>query len=257
VQLSIPGMSQLTNLPHKNGFVWVLAGAGGSGKSSLLLNCFKSKNAYRGRFDNVYLFTPEESFTSSIAHPFAQHDKVYHTLSVESLTAVWDELSAKKLASARPKKKKSKKSRKAPVHEDDEDDEDADDEGPPPPLEYSCLIIDDFADAMKDKQIERVLAKMIIKLRHLCCSLIITLQSYLYLPKKLRKQVTNLTVFRPNNVQEWDSVAREALSLSTTQKLQLHDYVFDAPFSHLDVDTRTGALFKNLNPLQFAEKTQK
>jgi hypothetical protein len=105
-----------------------------------------------------------------------------------------------------------------------EDDEDADeDEGPPPPLEYSCSIIDNFADALKDEEIERVLAKMIIKVRHLCCSVIFTLQSYLYMPKKLRKQVTNISIFRPNNVQEWDSVGREVLSLSPTQKLTLHD----------------------------------
>jgi hypothetical protein len=139
-----------------------------------------------------------------------------------------------------------------------EDDEDADeDEGPPPPLEYTCIVVDDFADSLKDKEVERVLAKLIIKVRHLCCSMIFTLQSYLYMPKKLRKQVTNVSIFRPNNVQEWDSVAREVLGLTSVQKLKLHDYVFDAQFNHLDVDTRTGALFKNFNPLNFAEKTQK
>ena len=46
------------NLPRRNGFVYALIGAGGSGKSSLMLNFFKrgkGSKYYRDKFDNIYI----------------------------------------------------------------------------------------------------------------------------------------------------------------------------------------------------------
>ena len=54
----------------------------------------------------------------------------------------------------------------------DSDDEDE--------VEYNCVIIDDFADVPKQKDIQRVLNTLLIKSRHLRCAFIFTLQSYYY-----------------------------------------------------------------------------
>ena len=42
------------NIPCRNGFIYALCGSGGSGKSSLLLNMFKSLKYYRKKFDNIF-----------------------------------------------------------------------------------------------------------------------------------------------------------------------------------------------------------
>jgi ABC-type dipeptide/oligopeptide/nickel transport system ATPase subunit len=73
------------NLPRRNGFVYALIGAGGSGKSSLMLSMFKSPKYYRCKFDNIYYFTPHSSFMSVEKHPFSHHNKVYHDLEISTL----------------------------------------------------------------------------------------------------------------------------------------------------------------------------
>mgnify|MGYP006112440261 CR=1 FL=1 len=76
------------NIPNRNGFVYLIVGAPGSGKSSLLLSMFNKKNGtayYRNKFDNIYLFTPESSYLSVMDHPFANHTNVYHELTSDAL----------------------------------------------------------------------------------------------------------------------------------------------------------------------------
>ena len=46
------------NISRRNGMVYLLTGSGGSGKSNLLLNMFKSKNDYKCVFHNKYYFCP-------------------------------------------------------------------------------------------------------------------------------------------------------------------------------------------------------
>ena len=63
-------------------------------------------------------------------------------------------------------------------------------------IQYSCIVIDDFDDTLKDKAIQRQLNKMLIKARRLCTSFIFALQSYMYFPKMLRKQITYISLWK-------------------------------------------------------------
>ena len=119
------------------------------------------------------------------------------------------------------------------------------------PLEpqYNCIIIDDMADALKDKNIIKALNKMLIKARHIQTAFIFTLQSYYYFPKILRKQITNITIFKPKNSEEWNSIAKELLLMNQEDGLVLYEHVFDEPYTHLDIDTVSNTLYKNFNQL--------
>jgi excinuclease UvrABC ATPase subunit len=88
----IPNISDDLNVPNRNGFIWCLTGSGGSGKTSLMLNFFKSKVLYRNKFNNIFYFTPESSFLSVEKHVFDGHDKLYHTIDGEALLKVYDQL---------------------------------------------------------------------------------------------------------------------------------------------------------------------
>ena len=217
MNIKIPDI--IDGVPNRNGFIWVLTGSGGSGKTSLMLNFFKRKELFRNKFHNVYYICPMSSFLSVEKHPFDGHDKVYHELTVDLLQSLYEELCAKK--------------------ESDED------------TEYNCIIIDDMASTLKENDIQKQLNKMLIKARHINCAFIFTLQSYYYFPKILRKQITNITIFKPKNIEEWNSISKELLNMNKDDALTLYNYVYDEPYTHLDLDTVDNKIFKNFNLLSF------
>ena len=229
------------NIPRRNGGVYVLTGSGGSGKSSLLMNMFKSKSFYRNIFNNIFYICPSSSFQSVDKHPFEKHDKVYHELTVDLLDNIYNQLIVIK-QSATEKKEKKKKVFDEDIEESSEEETNE--------IQYSCIIIDDMASSLKDNSINKQLNKMIIKSRHLCCCFIITLQNYYYLPKILRRQLTYITIFKPQNIESWNNIADELLNMNKDDALMLFNYVFDKQYNHLDVDLISNIYYKNFNKLE-------
>ena len=162
------------------------------------------------------------SFLSLENHPFADHDKVYHELTVDLLEDIYQQLIA--------------------IKEEEEDPE------------YACVIIDDMASSLKEKDIQRQLNKMLIKARHIQCGFIFTLQSYYYFPLMLRKQITNLILFKTKNKKEFECITAELINLNKDDSLKLFNYVFDEPYTHLDIDTVENKAYKNFNLLHLEEK---
>ncbi len=144
-------------IPNRNGFIWVLTGSGGSGKTSLLLNFFKRKELYRSKFRNIFYICPMSSFLSVQRHPFSNHDKVYHELTVDVLEGIYNLLCAE-------------------MKESEEEEQ-----------EYNCIIVDDMASSLKENDIQKVLNKMLIKARHLNCAFIFTLTIILLFSKNVKK----------------------------------------------------------------------
>jgi len=107
-----------------------------------------------------------------------------------------------------------------------------------------------MADILKDKAVQKQLNKMIIKARHIQCAFIFTLQSYLYMPKIIRKQITYTSIFKPKSIAEWNSITQELLHLNKDDALILYNFVYDKPYTHLDLYTVTNTLYKNFNLLE-------
>ena len=240
------------NIPNRNGMITVYTGSGGSGKTSLMLNMFQNKNRYRGKFDNIYYICPMASFLSVDKHPFEGHDKVYHELTLDVLEEIYQSLikikTDKEDIKQRNKDRKNKKG--TDFHEEEEGDEVGEKEKELP-IQYSCIIIDDFADTIKEVDIQRQLNKMLIKARHLCCAFCFTLQSYFMMPKLFRKQITNIIIFKPKNVEEWYTISSELMNLSKTDAMLVFNYIFNEPYAHLDIDTVLNKYYKNFNALEF------
>jgi len=209
------------NIPNSNGFIYALIGSPGSGKSRLLLSLFRSRNYYKNKFNHIYFITPESSFLSVKDHPFENHAKVYHELNSETLENIYNELV------------EIKKECLEGGYE----------------IEHSCVIIDDYASDLKDKELIKALKQLLIKSRHIGCSFIFTLQAYNLFPLVLRKLLTNISLFKPKNKIELDSVRKELINLNEEDTLQLMNFVFDNEYNHLDVDTNTNILRKNFNKL--------
>ena len=238
----VPDITNL-NISRRNGMIYALTGSGGSGKTNLLLNLFRSKKCYRNKFHHIYYFCPSSSFSSLEKHPFENHEQVYHELSIENLENIYNELIMIKKGKKDEKKEKTEGKYDGDADEASESDEEEE-------VQYSCVIIDDYADQLKDKNIQSQLNKMLIKARHLCCGFIFTLQSYFYMPKILRKQLTYISIFRPKNIEEWYSIANELMNMKKDDALKLYDYVFDKPYTHLDIDNTNSTIYKNFNMLK-------
>lgn len=222
MNIYVPEISE--GISRRNGMIYLLCGSGGSGKTSLLLNQFKKGGAYHRKFHHLYYFCPAASFASVQKHPFEKHDKLYHELTYDGLSELKSELMKRK--------------------EDADEDEEQ---------EYSCVIIDDFANDLKEKGIQKMLNSMLIKARHLNCSFIFTLQSYLYMPKMLRKQITFATIFRPRNSEEWETIRKEILQMKEEDGKKIFDYCFNEPYQHLDIDAFENKFYKNFNLLNITD----
>jgi thymidine kinase len=139
----------------------VIVGKMGQGKTSLMTNLVK--NVFNKCYENIYLFMPENSRTSIENDIFTKHlpeDQLFDTLSEEGLFDVYERL------------QESSKEK-----------------------ENSLLIIDDFQAQLKEKDILKVLQKIITKMRHLRCTIILLQQNFQALQKSLRELVSNLIVF--------------------------------------------------------------
>jgi len=209
------------NIPHKNGFIYTLIGSPGTGKSSLLLSLFKSKDYYKMKFEKIFLITPESSFLSVQNHPFKNHSNVYHELDESILQMIYEDCLGRKQESITEKMS----------------------------VEHSCLIIDDFASELKNQDIINALKRILTKSRHIALSIVFTLQAYNLFPMVLRKMITNVSIFKPKNKEELVSLQKEIIPLNKEQTELLMDYVYSEPYSHLDIDTGSGELRKNFNLL--------
>ena len=223
------------NIPRRNGSIVVFTGSGGSGKTSTLLNMFKSKNQYRGKFDNIYYFCPLASYLSIANHPFKKLENLYHELTVDNLEMIYNQLISKREKYEqyleKQKEKKRNKNKKKPKEQfveylDDSSESESDDDEITD-IEYSCIIIDDFANDLKNNDIEKQLNKMLIKARHLCTMFIFTLQSYLYFPRMLRKQITYAIIFKPKSIAEWNSTTEELIHYNKEDSLKLFNFIFN------------------------------
>jgi Cdc6-like AAA superfamily ATPase len=73
MDIYIPNVPE--GLSRRNGMIYCLVGSGGSGKTSLLLNMFKSTKYYRSKFHSIFYICPNASFSSIEKHPFSDMTK--------------------------------------------------------------------------------------------------------------------------------------------------------------------------------------
>lgn len=222
----IPGI-HTPNIPKRNGFICALSGAPGTGKSSLLYSMLKSPVFYKGKFNYIDLFVPEASYLSIKDHPLKGLKTIHHDLTADSLDMLYKQ--------------------KATLRKENMADEN--------PTEYSLLIIDDFGDRLRDEDVVIALKRVLVKSRHICTACFLCIQGYMHLDARIRGLLTNCILFKPTSAREWNIFSQEMLpNLTKEEGVGLQRYIFDKPFTHLDIDTKEpekegSFLCKNFNRL--------
>ena len=104
----------------------------------------------------------------------------------------------------------------------------------------------------KQKNITNQLSKMMIKARHLHLFWIISVQSYSYIPKILRRQMTYFSVFYCKK-NEFQLICEELINYNKEQAITIFKYCFDKPYAHMDIDLYSNKIYKNFNELIITE----
>lgn len=212
------------NLPSQH-FAWCFSGKAGSGKTSLCMSllCGKGKaRVFRKVFDRVHLIAPSHSLASMKQNYFKNHpqDRIHNTLTGETLNNIKED--AKDL------------------REEDGGN--------------SLIVIDDMAVHLKNKHVIKELGDIIANRRHYGISLIILIQSYLFLPLIVRKQLTHLCMWKPTNRKEMESVFGELIYLDKDTCSKLHKFVFRDKYDFLYLDINSDQPFhRNFNTLSLTD----
>ena len=211
-------------LPRHNGTIWAIIGKGGSGKTSMFLSLWKSKDFLRGKFDEVHYIVKEGSLNSVKANPFQKHDKVHHDLTPELLHEIHQDALERKEES---------------LENGDE-------------IEHTCIIIDDFGAQLKDSDIQYALKQIMNVARHAGLYVVLICQTYKMIPTELRRILTHVSLYRPN-AEEYDIICKEVLLKKKNVCQQIYNYVFDKQYNHLDVNMKDGTVRKNFKLLEITE----
>ena len=205
-------MTKLTQWGHisKTNFT-VFLGRPGSGKTSLMTSIITNKNLYRGKFDNILLVMPSQSRSSLQDELLIDESKIYTELTDESVDSILERIQEYSSAD-----------------------------------ENTLLILDDVASSLKSSSyIQQKLAYIVYNMRHLKTSIFLLVQSYLTIPRNLRKNITNLIVFKLSK-SEMAAIGQEILEMNNSEINQLMR-LYTEKYDYLCINVQSQEICKNQN----------
>lgn len=192
----------------------IFAGLMGQGKSTKVLQLLAS--VFRKCFEHIYVIIPEISLhsiedKSNLYKKYLDDgEHLYHEYTPEVLMTIYE----KCLANA--------------------------EEGM-----NSLVIIDDFGSQFKEKETEKILNKLIIKMRHLHTTVFLLAQGVTQLPLKWRQMQTNLVMFNLGKSQ-LERVFNETIQLSKEQFERICS-LYKEPHDCLMISLKHHRIFKDFD----------
>jgi hypothetical protein len=212
-------------MPNVNSCISVSGGMG-TGKTSwlnsVLTNNSKEGRVYYKRFEKVFYMTPKETMSSEENHPFKNHEpsRLYHELTVANLDNIIEQALEEKAEGGN-----------------------------------SCLVIDDFSEALKDLKIAKHLQALIFRHRHSHLTVLLSLLHMKALPKNLRSLIDVFVIFKPKSLIEVETMSEEIFGLKKKDLLTLFDYVFDEPYNFLLYKSKVNQFYRNFNRLHLTGRS--
>jgi KaiC/GvpD/RAD55 family RecA-like ATPase len=199
----------------KNHFT-IIIGKMGQGKTSLSVQLIR--DIFANCYESIYVFMPEESRNDLEHDIFGENlkpEQIYSELTSNDLDELYDILKANK------------------------------EQG-----ENSLVLIDDFQNIFKNKDIEKSLEKLVIKLRHINTSIILLQQNFQKLPKKMRSLVFNIICFDLGK-EELQEIFDEVIKKNRNQYNELLEFCFNEPHDWICVNTKSRKIYKKFDEIVF------
>ncbi len=211
----------LTSFLNCYGFLCVI-GKPGQGKSSITISFItqKAPKIYRKTHHHVLILMPQNSINSMKNNPFKQlpEENFYEELNDASITDIYNKVDG---WSAKDEK--------------------------------TLLFIDDMtADLKKSKTVIDTMKRMIYNRRHLKMNLIITAQSYVNIPLDIRKNISNLLLFKPAK-KEMQIIFEELIENKKDLFIDIMKETYDKKHNFLFVNIGSQRMFKNWDELIIKE----
>jgi len=203
----------LSHLNHYNFTAFV--GKPGSGKTSLMLSFLLNKKIYKKKYHNVIVVMPSHSRESLKDNPFEKHHK----------EKLFDELTLDTLININSQIEQSTKIN-----------------------ESTLLILDDVGASLKDLQIQKLLKQTIYNRRHLKLSTFMLIQSYMSIPREIRKMISNIIIFKPSKP-EFENLLDEVFEMKRDDAIKLLNYVFQDKHDYLFINVESQKLYKNFDQI--------
>lgn len=181
-----------------------------SGKTSLLYSFFKSKDVFKGTFDKIFLFQPEQSRASMKDKLFDRipDNQKYDELTLDNLNDVEENLSDNN----------------------------------------NVILFDDMTAYLRDKSIKKKLKELVFNRRHKHLSIIFLVQTYMSVEPDIRKLFSNLFIFKCSK-REMETIWNEHVELPPDYVLPIMKMVYDEPYQYLFLNTDSQRLFKGFDEI--------
>jgi hypothetical protein len=115
--------------------------------------------------------------------------------------------------------------------------------------EKTLLFIDDMTASLKSSPyIQATLKRLIYNRRHLKLNVIITAQSYKNIPMDIRKNITNLVLFKPSKT-ELESIFDEIVESKKDVFMDIMKIAYDDKHNFLFINVPSQRLFKNFDEI--------
>ena len=191
----------------------VITGTMGSGKSSLIVSLLRG--VFKKCFHSIYVIMPPNSRASIENDIFSKlpEDQVYDDLNENVLNEIYDKL------------------------------KDNSSEG-----YFSLLIVDDFQDMFKQKNIEKLLQKIILKMRHIRTTTFLLQQNVKSLPRNLRLLVSNYITFDLGKSQMMD-LFDESIQLDKNKFQEVMDLGFKQKHDWLLINLRNKNIYAKFDKI--------
>lgn len=233
--------------PNKS-FFWVICGRPGSGKTSLLINSLTGKGkdrVYNKVFDKILYVCPSNSRKSIKNNPFDDlpEDQKFErfdetvTQKIAEIRGLDETKSEDKIDITKTQrltdmikmdtKKKKKKGK----------------------IQRQLLILDDVTAYLKDNP--KLLIELATNRRHLYLSMVLLVQFLRSIPKVVRFQVTDITLFKPSNELDTKVIEEEYINLKKEDFNSLKRFVWDDKHDMLMINKDNDTYHKNLQKIIF------
>lgn len=195
-------------------------GRGGSGKTSLMVSFLKSKSAFRGVYENIYIIIPptsRQSIENSFFEKNLPDENIYDELSIENLEEIQDRIEANSEAGER-----------------------------------TLLIMDDCQKDLKQNDIRKLVLHLNNNKRHLKLSMWLLAQNFTKMEKQLRMNLTDLIVFKVGKV-ELQNIFDELVEMDQPTFKKIQKYLFKDPYDFMYLNTNSQRLFSNWNEIMIED----